>query len=155
MAAINVAKTDTFESQRTKINQISTALFNVTSGGSDLSTGNLQLGDGLVGNPSLKFTTDTQLGLYKAGVKTIGFVNSGKKVIDFKLSELTSYQDINIQQRKLSQSLLTLVSGGSGYDAGSYTEIPLIGGTGQNANEQLTVSAGISGVTVYSKTDMY
>jgi hypothetical protein len=30
-----------------------------------------------------------------------------------------------------------------------------IGGTGQNANEQLTVSAGISGVTVYSKTDMY
>ena len=107
MPAINVAKTDTFESQRTKINQISANLFNVTSGGSDLSTGNLQLGDGLVGNPSLKFTSDTQLGLYKAGVKTIGFVNSGKKVIDFQLSELTSYQDINIQQRKLAQSLLT------------------------------------------------
>ena len=147
MAAINVAKTDTFESQRTKINQISTALFNVTSGGSDLSTGNLQLGDGLVGNPSLKFTTDTQLGLYKAGVKTIGFVNSGKKVIDFKLSELTSYQDINIQQRKLAQSLLTLVSGGSGYDAGSYTSIPLIGGTGQNATVDLEVLAFDGSVT--------
>ncbi len=139
MPAINVAKTDTFESQRQKINDISTALFNVTSGGSDLSTGNLQLGDGLVGNPSLKFTTDTQLGIYKAGVKTLGFVNSGKKIIDYKLSELTAYQDFNIQQRKLAQSLVTLVSGGSGYDTGTYTEVPLIGGTGQNATADIEV----------------
>jgi len=139
MPAINVAKTDTFESQRQKINQISTALFNVTSGGSDLSTGNLQLGDGLVGNPSLKFSTDTQLGIYKAGVKTLGFVNSGKKTIDFKLSELTAYQDFNIQQRKLAQSLVTIVSGGSGYDAGTYTEVPLIGGTGQNATADFEI----------------
>ena len=123
MPAINVAKTDTFESQRQKINQLSTALFNVTSGGSDLSTGNLQLGDGLVGDPSLKFSTDTQLGIYKAGVKTLGFVNSGKKIIDYKLSELTAYQDFNIQQRKLAQSLVTLVSGGSGYDTGTYLSL--------------------------------
>ena len=147
MPAINVAKTDTFESQRQKINQISSNLFNVTSGGSDLSTGNLQLGDGLVGNPSLKFTSDTQLGIYKAGVKTIGFVNSGKKIADFKLSEVTTYQDINIQQRKLAQSLLTMVSGGSGYDAGSYTAIPLIGGTGQNATADFEVLAFDGSVT--------
>ncbi len=139
MPAINVAKTDTFESQRQKINQLSTALFNVTSGGSDLSTGNLQLGDGLVGDPSLKFSTDTQLGIYKAGIKTLGFVNSGKKIIDYKLSELTAYQDFNIQQRKLAQSLVTLVSGGSGYDTGTYTEVPLIGGTGQNATADIEV----------------
>lgn len=139
MPAINVAKTDTFESQRQKINQLSTALFNVTSGGSDLSTGNLQLGDGLVGDPSLKFSTDTQLGIYKAGVKTLGFVNSGKKIIDYKLSELTAYQDFNIQQRKLAQSLVTLVSGGSGYDTGTYTAVPLIGGTGQNATADIEV----------------
>ena len=139
MPAINVAKTDTFESQRQKINQLSTALFNVTSGGSDLSTGNLQLGDGLVGDPSLKFSSDTQLGIYKAGVKTLGFVNSGKKIIDYKLSELTAYQDFNIQQRKLAQSLVTLVSGGSGYDTGTYTAIPLIGGTGQNATADIEV----------------
>ena len=147
MPAIQVAKTDTFESQRLKINQISTALFNVTSGGSDLSTGNLQLGDGLVGNPSLKFSTDTQLGIYKAGVKTLGFVNSGKKIIDYKLSELTSYQDINIQQRKLAQSLVTIVSGGSGYDAGTYQAVPLIGGTGQNATADFEVLAFNGSVT--------
>ena len=46
MPAINVAKTDTFESQRVKINQIASAIFNVTAGGSDLSTGILKLGDG-------------------------------------------------------------------------------------------------------------
>tara|TARA_B100000700_G_scaffold327634_1_gene442767 strand:+ start:2882 stop:8272 length:5391 start_codon:yes stop_codon:yes gene_type:complete len=147
MPAINVAKTDTFESQRLKINQISNALFSVTSGGSDLSTGNLQLGDGLVGDPSLKFSSDTQLGIYKAGVKTIGFVNSGKKIADFKLSEVTTYQDINIQQRKLAQSLITLVSGGSGYDAGSYTSVPLIGGTGQNATVDLEVLAFDGSIT--------
>jgi len=147
MPAINVAKTDTFESQRQKINDISTALFNVTSGGSDLSTGNLQLGDGLVGNPSLKFTTDTQLGIYKAGVKTLGFVNSGKKIIDYKLSELTAYQDFNIQQRKLAQSLVTIVSGGTGYDAGTYTEVPLIGGTGQNATADIEVLAFDGSIT--------
>ena len=147
MPAINVSKTDTFESQRQKINQISNALFSVTSGGSDLSTGNLQLGDGLVGDPSLKFTSDTQLGIYKAGTKTLGFVNSGKKTIDFKLSELTAYQDINIQQRKLAQSLVTIVSGGSGYDAGTYTEIPLIGGTGQNATADMEVLAFDGSVT--------
>ena len=147
MPAINVSKTDTFESQRQKINQISTALFNVTSGGSDLSTGNLQLGDGLVGNPSLKFSTDTQLGIYKAGVKTLGFVNSGKKIIDFKLSELTAYQDFNIQQRKLAQSLVTLVNGGSGYDAGTYTAVPLIGGTGQNATADIEVLAFDGSIT--------
>ena len=82
MPAIQVARTDTFEQQRVKINDISTALFNVTSGGSDLSTGNLQLGDGLVGNPSLKFVSDTTLGIYKPENKVLGFVNSGKKTVD-------------------------------------------------------------------------
>ena len=55
MPAINVAKTDTFESQRVKINQIASAIFNVTAGGSDLSTGILKLGDGTKPLPSLAF----------------------------------------------------------------------------------------------------
>ena len=46
MPAINVARTDTFEQQRVKINQIGDQIFNVTAGGSDLSTGLLKLGDG-------------------------------------------------------------------------------------------------------------
>jgi hypothetical protein len=43
MPAIQVARTDTFEQQRQKINQIGSSLFNITAGGSDLSTGNLKL----------------------------------------------------------------------------------------------------------------
>ena len=46
MPAVNVARTDTFEQQRVKINEIGAAIFNVTAGGSDLSTGILKLGDG-------------------------------------------------------------------------------------------------------------
>ena len=58
MPAIQVAKTDTFETQRQKINQIGADIFQVTAGGTDLSTGNLKLGDGTRQSPSLAFTTD-------------------------------------------------------------------------------------------------
>ena len=46
MPAINVAKSDTFETQRQKINEIGSILSNISAGGSDLQTGNLKLGDG-------------------------------------------------------------------------------------------------------------
>ena len=57
MPAIQVAKSDTFETQRQKINQIGADIFQVTAGGTDLSTGNLKLGDGTRQSPSLAFTT--------------------------------------------------------------------------------------------------
>ena len=58
MPAIQVAKTDTFEKQREKINQISDQIFTISAGGSDLSTGILRLGDGTKAIPSLAFTND-------------------------------------------------------------------------------------------------
>ena len=61
MPAINVSRTDTFEKQREKINQISDQIFTISQGGSDLSTGILRLGDGAVGNPSLGFTNENNL----------------------------------------------------------------------------------------------
>ena len=121
MPAVNVARTDTFEQQRVKINEIGTGLFSVTSGGSNLATGNLRLGDGTVDAPALNFTSDNTLGMFKPENQTLGFVSTGKKIADIGLTANYSYQDFNIQQRKLNASFITLVSGGQNYDGGSYT----------------------------------
>lgn len=147
MTAIQVARTDTFEQQRQKINDISTALFNVTSGGSDLSTGNLKLGDGAIATPSLAFTTDNSLGIYKPSSSTLGFVASSKSIFDLSLTELVGYQSFKFRQKKLSNSFLTILSGGQNYDAGSYTGIPVTGGTGQNAVLNLDVIAWDGSIT--------
>ena len=85
MPAINVSKTDTFESQRVKINQIATDLFNVSSGGSDLSTGILKLGDGTKPAPSLAFTSEPSLGFYKGASRTISYVSGSKNILDLSL----------------------------------------------------------------------
>ena len=147
MPAVNVARTDTFEQQRVKINEIGTDLFSVTSGGSNLATGNLRLGDGTVDAPSLNFTSDNSLGLFKPGNQSLGFVSSGKKIADIGLTANYSYQDFNIQQRKLNSSFITLVSGGQNYDGGSYTAVPLTGGTGSGATADIVVNTWEGAVT--------
>ena len=75
MPAINVARTDTFEVQRTKINLIGNQIFNIAQGGSDLSTGNLKLGDGTRVSPSLAFASDTGTGLFKTSQNVLGIVS--------------------------------------------------------------------------------
>ena len=139
MPAINVARTDTFEQQRVKINEIGSQIFSVTSGGSDLSTGNLKLGDGTVSVPSLSFVSDATLGLYKSANSSLGFVSASKKLLDLELDAVTSYQDFVVQQRKLVANGFSTISLGSNYDEGTYTDIPVIGGTGQNATFDITV----------------
>ena len=139
MPAVNVARTDTFEQQRVKINEIGSQIFAVTSGGSDLSTGNLKLGDGTVSVPSLSFVSDASLGLYKPSNSALGFVSSSKKLLDLELDSITSYQNFVVQQRKLVANGFSTISLGSNYDEGTYTDIPVIGGTGQNATFDITV----------------
>jgi len=141
MPAINVARTDTFEQQRVKINEISTALFNVTSGGSDLSTGNLKLGDGTLSLPSLAFVNDETLGVYRPANSTIGLAANQKKIVDINLSKITSFQDIIVQQRQLLQTGLSLLNSGINYDEGVYTAVPIVGGSGQYATIDLQVTA--------------
>ena len=63
MPAIQVARTDTFENQRQKINQIGDQIFSISQGGSDLSTGNLKIGDGTIAAPSLSFTSYESVGI--------------------------------------------------------------------------------------------
>ena len=82
MAAIQVYKTDTFEIQRQKINQIGDLLSNFSGGGNDFAAGNLKLGDGTIPEPSLAFTSDPKLGIYKSFPKTLGFVSNNKKLFD-------------------------------------------------------------------------
>ena len=144
MPAINVSRTDTFETQRQKINEIGQNLFQIYQGGSDLSTGVLRIGDGTVGDPSLGFINDTTLGFYKAGQSTLGIVGSGKKIFDYKPSESVSYQDFILRRSSLLTTGLQITNPGSGYDEGIYTLVPAIGGTGQNSELTVTV-VGYSG----------
>ena len=153
MPAINVARTDTFEVQRQKINQIGDILSNISAGGSDLQTGNLKLGDGSVGNPSLSFINDTQLGIYKSGVGSIGFVSSDKKILDFQPSSVISYQDFIVRRSSLISSGLNVLDPGSGYDGGIFTNVRVTGGTGQSALATVSV-VGFSG-TVTSVGENY
>ena len=130
MPAINVARTDTFETQRQKINQIGTQIFNVTSGGSDLAAGNIKLGDGTQTAPSLAFDTDNTLGFYKPRASTIGYVASGKKLLDITSENLLFYKNFAVRQESCCGTFLNF---GSNYDAGSYTGILLTGGSGSSA----------------------
>ena len=140
MPAINVARTDTFELQRQKINQIGARLFDVTGGGSDLSTGNLKLGDGTVIAPSLAFDSDATLGLYKADTKTLGFVSTTKRVLEISDTEVTCIQNLNLTQEQLRTDGLTILNAGSLYEGGTYNNVPLIGGTGVAGEATIVVT---------------
>ena len=139
MPAIQVARTDTFEIQRQKINQIGDQIFNISQGGSDLSTGNLKLGNGTKTNPSLGFITQENLGLYKVDAGVIGFVGQSKKIADFSITQVVSYKDFIVQQNILTDSGVSVLTTGSNYDAGLYTPVTLTGGTGDGATAEITV----------------
>ena len=139
MPAINVAKTDTFEVQRQKINQIGNQIFNISQGGSDLSTGNLKLGDGTRTTPSLAFISDSFLGIYKPDEKTIGYVSDGRKIADFAPAGFYSFRDLIIQRKILSNSGISINNFGENYDAGTYSDIQVLGGTGEGALASIQV----------------
>ena len=139
MPAINVAKTDTFERQRQKINQIGDQIFNISQGGSDLSTGNLKLGDGTRTSPSLSFVSDPSLGLYKSSNNVIGYAASSKILADFGIDSLFAYKDFVLQKRIITDGGTSIQASGSNYDAGTYADISLSGGTGDLAKSNFTV----------------
>ena len=135
----NVEKTDTLESQRQKINLLASDVFSIGSGGSDLSTGNLKLGDGTITVPSLAFVSDATLGIYKSAAKTFGFVSGNKKIVDYSETQILNYKDVVIQQSSLTTNDTVIVDDGKNYDAGEYTGVVLTGGGGTGAIANLTV----------------
>jgi hypothetical protein len=139
MPAIQVARTDTFEQQRQKINQIGTSVFNITAGGSDLSTGNLRLGDGSLSTPSLAFINDTELGLFRPIQGTLGFVSASKKIFQFDSSGTYFFRDLLIQKKVIDS--VSIQSEGQNYDPGTYNNIPALRGAGAGATLDITVSA--------------
>ena len=146
MPAISVARTDTFEKQREKINEISNQIFTISQGGSDLSTGILRLGDGLVGNPSLGFTNEGTLGFFRPEEKTVRWVSAGKKLLDIAEDAVRFYKNSDFVKQELTQAGLTFTTAGTGYEKGSYTNIDLVGGTGTGGTINLVVT-GFTGTT--------
>lgn len=139
MPSINVARTDTFEQQRVKINQIGTQIFAISAGGSDLSTGNLKLGDGSVTVPSLGFVNNSSVGLYKSSLSGMGFVSENKNVLDFTEERVVSFKDFLIRQKVLTDSGISITTDGSGYDVGSFQGVPLVGGSGLSGTGNIIV----------------
>jgi hypothetical protein len=147
MPAINVARTDTFEVQRQKINQIGAQIFSISQGGSDLSTGLLKLGDGTQTDPSLSFTTDSTLGIYKPDTSTLGFVVNGKKVYDYSLSGVNFYNDVVLEKKSLFDEGILISANGQNYDLGTYEDVPLTGGTGSGATATIEVAEYTGAIT--------
>lgn len=143
----NVAKTDTLETQRQKINLLAQDVYNIGSGGSDLSAGNIKLGDGTRTVPSLAFTSDESLGIYKPSAKTIGYVVDGKKLLDVSSTRSVFYKNLILQKNILNNSGIVISNAGSNYDGGTYSDIPLIGGTGDLATLDITVEKFTGNVT--------
>lgn len=140
MPAINVAKTDTFEVQRQKINQIGSALFSITQGGSDLNTEILKIGDGSVSSPSLSFNSSPKVGFYRPLPNILGIASSDKKVSDFSSSGITSFQNIIVQKNSVNPTGFSILNFGSNYDTGTYPNVALTGGSGQNAEATIVVT---------------
>ena len=147
MPSINVARTDTFEQQRVKINEISQQIFNITAGGSDLATGNLKIGDGSKSSPSLAFENDPLLGIYRANVSTLGYVAANKKLVNFSPSALTSFQNIILEKNIVSDTGVIISTKGDNYDPGIYNNIFINGGTGSGLTLDINVFSHIGNIT--------
>ena len=143
MPAIQVSKTDTFESQRQKINQIGSQVFSITQGGSDLATGNLKLGNGSIDTPALAFLSDETLGIYRKELGVLGFASSNKRLIDFSPLNLKSYKDLNFTKVFIETPDLVVLNSGQNYDSGSFSSVALTGGTGDGALCNITVISHI------------
>jgi len=154
MPAINVAKTDTFEIQRQKINTIAENVFAFAAGGSDLATGNLKLGDGTKNEPSLAFTSDLQLGLYKSEQNTATFVSATKRIFEYSNSGSVYYRDFIIRKATLFTEGSEIQASGQNYDVGGYEDISVFGGTGESGSYNITVSE-YSGTTTPGQNYVY
>lgn len=157
MPAINVARTDTFEQQRIKINDLASDLFEITggTGGATISPSAVSIQDGNRSTPALAFQSDLSLGAYKNDAKSMAFVSNNS--LAFTFSDAGTYFENSFYARKnfLTSSGLSVIETGSEYDVGTTADVTLFGGSGQGAKATVTVVPFSGSVTEDNNVDEY
>jgi hypothetical protein len=146
----SVAKTDTFEIQRQKINLLAQDLYGYVSGQNTIPVLKTEYSDGSLTAPSLTFDSDTTLGIYKDGSQRLGFAGNSKPILSLSYQGSYFAQNFYAEKRSLDTTKINIVSGGQNYQQGSYTNIDIINGTGQSAKANITVnpSGSVSNVSI-------
>jgi hypothetical protein len=142
-----VAKTDNLEVQRQKINLVAQDLYDLTGGGSAVGFSRISVSDGSTSLPSITFSTEPTLGLYKVSAKTLGVVSNDSLIQYFSDTGIYNQKDFVFRKTAISSGGLTLSSSGSNYDAGTYTNISLSGGTGTEAQATIIVTPYVGSIT--------
>lgn len=134
----SVTKSDTLEKQRQIINLIGQDLFNTTAGDSDLAAGELKLGDGTRPAPSLAFSSQPSLGIYKPDSNILGITTSGGDAAFFS-DQVSFFKTTKAIRKALTTTGITISDDGANYDGGTYSTVPLTGGLGSAATANITV----------------
>ena len=143
----SVAKTDTFEKQRQTINSIGQDLYDLSSGSASQTFGGIQLLDGSVSAPSFSYASENSLGFYRKTLGVLGVAASDKDVLDLSITGSVFYTDVVLRKYYIANENITVTDSGSGYSIGAYSAVPLVGGTGNGATADITVTDWVGSIT--------